>query len=183
MFMTWGPIHERFFYRNSNSTENWFQCNSILGYHIATESWQCHVQNYIAITPMQLGWEHHGISVEFELRRKNRITTRLCTHEQTPYLTLTDELWCEYLEKGYRVIKRLDCSLIRNSNLSIVHVLHAAVCRIHQCWTSLCLPSHGTTQLYMNCSNITYILLFICFITKSSLTYSFLTNTCFNNHM
>ena len=30
------PIHELFFHRNSNPMEDWFYCNSIVGYHIAT---------------------------------------------------------------------------------------------------------------------------------------------------
>ena len=37
-----GPFHERFPHRNSNSMGNWFQCNCIVGYHIATKFCTCH---------------------------------------------------------------------------------------------------------------------------------------------
>ena len=67
-----GPFHERFFHHNSNSMENWFQYNSIVGYHIATEflhmAWQhsCH----FTTTWMREEWNFHEIW-NFELWWKN----------------------------------------------------------------------------------------------------------------
>ena len=40
--------------------------------HGTTTQLSCHVQNFIAITPLQLGWQQNRISIKFELRWKNR---------------------------------------------------------------------------------------------------------------
>ena len=47
--------------------------NYIIGYHIATKfaydmiaQLSCHVQNFVAITWLQLGWEKNEFSIEFE---------------------------------------------------------------------------------------------------------------------
>ena len=78
--MKTGPFYQQFFHHNSNSMENWSYCNSIEGYHMVqlqnsehatTAQLSCHVQNSIAITSLQFGWEQNEISIEFELRCKN----------------------------------------------------------------------------------------------------------------
>ena len=38
----WGPFHERFTRRNSNSNQNSFQCNSTVGNHFVTIFCACH---------------------------------------------------------------------------------------------------------------------------------------------
>ena len=45
-----GPISGTIFRRNSNSTENCFQCNSIVGYHIATTFCTCHDSKAVPCT-------------------------------------------------------------------------------------------------------------------------------------
>ena len=77
--MVWGPFHEQFFHHNSHSMANWFYNNSIVNYHIVIKFCTCHdsrelswhVQNFMAITSLKLGWEQNDISIKFELRWKN----------------------------------------------------------------------------------------------------------------
>ena len=40
--------------------------------HATTAQLSCHVQNFVAITVLELRWEWNEISIEFELRWKNR---------------------------------------------------------------------------------------------------------------
>ena len=40
--------------------------------HATTVQLSCHVQNFVAITVLELRWEWNEISIEFELRWKNR---------------------------------------------------------------------------------------------------------------
>ena len=40
--------------------------------HATTAQLSCHVQNFVAITILELRWERNEISIEFELRWKNR---------------------------------------------------------------------------------------------------------------
>ena len=40
--------------------------------HATTAQLSCHVQNFVAITVLESRWEWNEISIEFELRWKNR---------------------------------------------------------------------------------------------------------------
>ena len=40
--------------------------------HATEEQLSCHVQNFVAITVLESRWEWNEISIEFELRRKDR---------------------------------------------------------------------------------------------------------------
>ena len=64
---------------NSNLMEIWFCCDSIQNQQVVTNfthattaalSW--HVQNFVTITSWKCEWEQKQISVEFELRWRNR---------------------------------------------------------------------------------------------------------------
>ena len=69
-----GPFHKWFFHRNSNSMENWFQCNSIVG--LLVKFWSCHESTAVVLcaklhshmTSLQHGWDQNEIFIEFWLQ-------------------------------------------------------------------------------------------------------------------
>ena len=74
----WGPFHEWFFHRYSNSMANWFWCKSILGHHVAIKFYTCHDStalvpcakfhsDHFPTTWMRTEWNF----IEFDLPWKN----------------------------------------------------------------------------------------------------------------
>ena len=67
--LSWAHFTNDLFHRISNSMENWFGHNHIVGYHITTKfahvtttHLSCYAQNFMTCTAMQL-WEKHEISI------------------------------------------------------------------------------------------------------------------------
>ena len=88
-------FHEQFFLVYSNSMENWFNCNSIVRYHIATKfctshaHLPCHVQNILMITVLHLDESRMKVPSNLNCDGKN-------FRERPPDLDINTR-WCMFV--------------------------------------------------------------------------------------
>ena len=99
-----GSISQTVFHLNSNWIDTGFSVTPLLGIislqnsaHATTVQLSCHVRNFIAIASLQLEWEQDEISIEIELRWKNRSWHGPQYTSNRPHQSTTKRRSCVYI--------------------------------------------------------------------------------------
>ena len=87
--------------------------------HAMTAQLSCHVQNFIVITWLQLGWEQNEISIGFELWWKNRSRNELQYQAFRFHISLWKVTILQIVQSG--VYCATSHQLIQNSNIKSWH--------------------------------------------------------------